>query len=774
MSIVQRKDDAAGLVCWLENVGRKDIDLVGGKNASLGEMINSLSAASIRVPGGFAITAQAYRFFLRENGLEKPMAAILDAWREGRSGLRETGQSLRSLLAEALIPPVLKDRIREAYADLCLRHGAQDVDVAVRSSATAEDLPDASFAGQQESFLNVTGIDEVLQACRECFASLYTDRAISYREEKGFDQLELALSVGVQKMVRAGSGCSGVMFSLDPESGFPDVVVINGNFGLGEPVVQGMVTPDEFMVFKPLLDRPGIKPIIKKELGDKRLKMVYSAAHGGTTELLETSEAERSRFVLSDEQVLELARWCARIEKHYGCPMDVEWAMDGDSGELYVVQARPETVQSRAGAGSFRSYALKESGPVLLKGLALGEAIASGTVRVMHAADDMDSFQDGEILVTEMTDPGWVPLMKRAGGLITNAGGRTSHAAIVSRELGLPAIVGCSEANTVLKNDQQVTLSCAEGEQGVVYEGLLDYEVSELSLEGLPETRTRLMLNVADPAMAFRWWRLPARGVGLARMEFIINNNIQVHPMALVHFDKVTDEAARAHIEALTRAYEDKCEYFVERLALDVGRIAAAQYPEPVIVRMSDFKTNEYAHLTGGRQFEPKEENPMLGFRGASRYYHPRYREGFDLECQAIRRVREAMGLDNVVIMIPFCRTLDEADKVLAVLEENGLKRGKRGLEVYVMCEVPSNVILADEFADRFDGFSIGSNDLTQLTLGIDRDSDELMSLFDERNPAVKAMISHVIQAARRKGRKVGICGQGPSDYFDFVVFLVE
>ncbi|MGA2125924.1 MAG: phosphoenolpyruvate synthase, partial [Xanthobacteraceae bacterium] len=630
----------------------------------------------------------------------------------------------------------------------------------MRSSATAEDLPDASFAGQQETYLNIRGEAALLDACRRCYASLFTDRAISYRQAKGFDHLKVALSVGVQRMVRSDLGAAGVMFSIDTETGFDKVVLLDAAWGLGENVVQGAVDPDEYQVFKPLLAQPALVPIIEKKLGEKAQKMIYAQDGDSPTRNVPTSKAERAAFVLNNADILTLARWACVIAEHYGCPMDMEWAKDGETGELFIVQARPETVQSRKEASAIKSYHLKSKGRKLVVGLSIGDAIVAGRVCLIDNPRDIDRFVDGAILVTQTTDPDWVPIMKRAAAIITDHGGRTSHAAIVSRELGLPAIIGTGNATHLLHDQQEVTVSCAEGDEGFVYEGRADYEIEELDFAGIPATRTQVMLNLANPAAAFRWWRIPADGVGLARMEFVVSNHIKVHPMALVHYDTLKDEDARRTIAELTRGYADKTEYFVDRLAHGLARIAAAYHPKPVIVRMSDFKTNEYANLVGGAAFEPKEENPMLGFRGASRYYSPRYRDGFALECRAIRRLREEMGFRNVVVMIPFCRSTKEADRVLAVMADNGLRRGENGLEVYVMCEIPSNVILAKAFSARFDGFSIGSNDLTQLTLGVDRDSEELAGLFDEQDEAVKWMIESVIREAHKAGAKVGLCGQ--------------
>ena len=759
---------------WFKDLDSDDVPVVGGKNASLGEMIRVLKDEGIRVPDGFATTADAYWAFLEANDITEKIRSHLEDLQSGDVSLQQVGKMIRRLFRHGNFPEDIAEAIRKAYRELCERYEVDEVDVAVRSSATAEDLPEASFAGQQETFLNVTGEEELLEACRKCYASLFTDRAITYREEQGFDHMKVALSVGVQKMVRSDKASAGVMFTIDTETGFPDVVVINAAWGLGENVVQGAVTPDEYRVFKPVLGTESLKPIIEKSRGDKGQKMVYTTGGSETTKNVDTSRRERQSFVLDDEEILQLGRWAAVIEEHYGMPMDIEWAKDGETGELFIVQARPETVQSQKEAGSLKTYALKETGETLVTGLAIGEAIAAGDVCVIKSADEIDRFQDDAILVTGMTDPDWVPIMKQASGIITDYGGRTSHAAIVSRELGIPAIVGTGDATHILEDDQTVTISCAEGDQGYVYEGALEFEESQVDLEEVPETQTRIMMNIASPAAAFRWWRLPCHGIGLARMEFIVNNVIEAHPMALVRFDDLEDDQARRQIAQLTRGYEDKTEYFVDHLARGIAKIAASQYPDPVIVRMSDFKTNEYADLIGGKQFEPEEENPMLGFRGASRYYSDQYREGFALECRAIKRVREEIGLSNVVIMIPFCRTPEEADQVLDVLAENGLERDQNGLEVYVMCEVPSNVVLADQFAERFDGFSIGSNDLTQLVLGVDRDSAELAYLFDERNEAVKRMIRDLIEVAHQNGAKVGICGQAPSDYPEFAAFLVK
>jgi pyruvate,water dikinase len=761
-------------IIWFEDLRRDDVPRVGGKNASLGEMVGSLAAKGVQVPPGYATTADAYWRFVTDNDLNALIVSTLADLESGKITLAEAGDAIRRAFLRGEWPKETADAITAAYAALSRRVGKDTADVAVRSSATAEDLPDASFAGQQETYLNIRGARALLDACRRCYASLFTDRAISYRQAKGFDHLKVALSVGVQSMVRSDIAGAGVMFSIDTETGFDKVVLINAAYGLGENVVQGSVDPDEYQVFKPLLTDPSLSPIIEKARGEKAQKMVYTDEAEQTTRNVPTSKAERAAYVLDDREILTLARWACVIEDHYGQPMDMEWAKDGESGDLFIVQARPETVQSRREASAFKTYRIKAKGRKIVSGLSIGDAVVAGKVCVIESARDISRFVDGAVLVTETTDPDWVPIMKRAAAIVTDHGGRTSHAAIVSRELGLPAIVGTGDATHVLHDEQEITVSCAEGDEGFVYEGIADYETEDLDLENIPESRTKVMLNLANPAAAFRWWRLPADGVGLARMEFVVNNQIKIHPMALVRYDALKDEAAKRRIDDLTTGYADKTEYFVDRLARSLARIAAAQYPAPVIVRMSDFKTNEYANLIGGAEFEPKEENPMLGFRGASRYYSPRYRDGFALECRAIRRLREEMGLRNVIVMIPFCRSTKEADRVLEVMAANGLERGKAGLEVYVMCEIPSNVILAKAFAERFDGFSIGSNDLTQLTLGVDRDSEALAELFDEQDEAVKWMIGNVIAEAHAAGAKVGLCGQAPSDHPSFAEFLVS
>ena len=771
--VCQMSNPSARYIAWFSEVGRDDGALVGGKNASLGEMIGKLKSAGVRVPDGFAVTANAYREFIAAAGLEDAIGRELDQLKRAPERLAEIGGAVRKMILDATLPPPLSQAIIGAYRDLA-DATKKPPSVAVRSSATAEDLPEASFAGQLETFLNVQGDDALLQACRRCFASLYTDRAISYRRTQGFDQMDIAISVGVQRMVRSDRACSGVVFSIDTDSGFPNVVLINGGWGLGETIVKGVIDPDEIEVFKPLLDRGKLLPIIRKRCGGKAQKLVYAETGDAPVALVETSSEERASLVLDDHEIMTLARWATEIERHYGQPMDMEWAKDGETGELFIVQARPETVQSRRSAQHLRRYRLKRRGEILLEGSAIGDAIAGGRVCRLTSAEDIADFKEGRILVTKMTDPDWVPIMKKAAAIVTDHGGRTSHAAIVSRELGLPAIVGAGNATATLVDEQEVTVSCAEGEKAFVYDGLLEFETEEIDLTEAPETRTQVMINLANPSAAFRWWRLPTDGVGLARVEFIIGSMIKVHPMALARFDDVQDDEARRRIENLTAAYADKKEYFVDGLAQGVARIAAAHYPNPVIVRLSDFKTNEYANLMGGRQFEPDEDNPMLGWRGASRYCHDGYRAGFALECEAIRRVRDKIGLVNVKLMVPFCRTIGEADSVLEELSSHNLKRGENGLEIYVMAEIPSNVLLAEAFAKRFDGFSIGSNDLTQLTLGVDRDSALLASVFDERNDAVKASIVDLLQRATRTGTPVGICGQAPSDYPDFVQFLVK
>ena len=766
-------------VRWFADIGIEDVPLVGGKNASLGEMYRALVAKGVRIPNGFAITAQAYRDFVREAGLEATLGETLkDLDARDLSDLRRRGSRIRQALLAASLPRTLERAILDAYAQLS--EGAPEpVDVAVRSSATAEDLPDASFAGQQETYLNVQGSLALLDTCKRCFASLFTDRAIAYRVEKGFDHQKVALSIGVQRMVRSDLAAAGVMFSIDTETGFEQAVLINASYGLGENVVQGSVNPDEFYVFKPTL-KEGYRPILSKRLGSKEFKLVYDIGGSKMVKNVPVSPDERVRFAVTDDDILTLARWACIIEDHYrakrgvASPMDMEWAKDGRTGELFIVQARPETVHSQRDGGIVETYRLRERSRVLASGRSVGGKIGEGRVRVLKSVQQIEQFREGDILVTDKTDPDWVPVMKRAAAIVTNRGGRTCHAAIVSRELGLPAIVGAENATERLTDGQLVTVSCAEGETGFVYEGHLPFDVERASVAELPRPSTAIMMNVANPEEAFRLSFLPNDGVGLAREEFIIANAIKAHPLALLDYARLDDPAVKAEIDRLTLGYSDKAQFFVEKLAQGVGMIGAAFYPKDVIVRLSDFKSNEYANLIGGRRYEPAEENPMLGFRGASRYYDPRYREGFALECRALLKVRDEMGLTNVKVMIPFCRTVEEGRRVLNEMAAHGLRRGERGLEVYLMCEIPSNAILSEEFAEICDGFSIGSNDLTQLTLGVDRDSELVAPLFDERNPAVKRIIAMAIEGAKRAGRKVGICGQAPSDYPEFARFLVE
>lgn len=764
---------------WFDQIGLEDVGLVGGKNASLGELYRELRPTGVMVPNGFATTAAAYRNFLAETGLNDLIAATLANLNvHDVESLQQCGRRIRNAIVSAPLPEEFSLAFTSAYAQLCSELDGLD-DVAVRSSATAEDLPDASFAGQQETYLNVCGEAQLLDACRRCFASLYTDRAISYRADKGFDDQRIALSVGVQQMVRSDLGASGVMFTIDTESGFADVVLINSAFGLGENVVQGTITPDEFFVFKPTL-REGHRPILRKTVGTKQYKMVYDTGGGKQTKNIPTTPDEQMRFSIEDEDILTLARWGYTIEDHYSekagskRPMDIEWAKDGRTGQLFIVQARPETVQSRKSIQTLESYRLKEKGDVLVTGHAVGAKIASGRICRISNAADLAQFRDGHVLVTEKTDPDWEPVMKKAAAIVTDRGGRTCHAAIVSRELGLPAIVGTGNGMQLLKDGQEVTVSCAEGDTGNVYEGLLEFDVDTASLTDFKRPNTQVMMNVGSPENVFSLAAIPNDGVGLARIEFIINHSVQIHPMALLGYEEITDWNVRQKIAELTLGYSDKPQFFVDRLAEGVAAIAAAFYPKPVIVRMSDFKTNEYANLIGGKPFEPVEENPMIGFRGASRYYDPRYAEAFGLECRAMRKVREEMGLTNVKLMIPFCRTVEEGRRVQMAMAPYGLERGKNGLELYVMCELPSNVFNAAQFAEIFDGFSIGSNDLTQLTLGVDRDSEIVAHVFDERDPAVVTAIQSAIEAAKASGRKIGICGQAPSDYPEFAEMLVE
>jgi pyruvate,water dikinase len=757
-------------------VSIKDVPLVGGKNASLGEMYQKLTKQGVFVPPGFAVTAYAYRYLLKKAGIEKGIRKILKGLDTNNlKDLAKRGAAVRELIMQSKFPPELDRAIKQSYRKLSKSFKIRAVDVAVRSSATAEDLPDASFAGQQESYLNIVGEEAVLQACKECFASLFTDRAISYRVDKKFDHFKIGLSIAVQKMVRSDKACSGVMFTLDTESGFRDVVLINSAWGLGEYIVKGAVNPDEYYVFKTTL-KAGFPAVISQRLGSKEKKLVYATGSGKPTKNMAVSPADRQRFSLNQKEVMQLAKWGVQIEEHYKRPMDIEWAKDGRSGQLYIVQARPETVVARKSTQMLEDYRLKKTGKVLITGTAVGAKIGQGPVSLIKSVKEISRFKPGSVLVTEMTDPDWEPVMKQAAAIVTNSGGRTCHAAIVSRELGIPCVVGTNRGTELLKNGRKVTVSCAEGEVGKVYDGLLPFEVIKTNLHKQSRPHTKIMMNVGEPQQAFTLSFIPNDGVGLAREEFIINNAIKVHPLALINFDRLKDARAKAKIAALTVGYKDKSKYFIDKLAQGIAMLAAAFYPKDVIVRLSDFKSNEYANLIGGRDFEPKEDNPMIGWRGASRYYDPKYEAAFRLECKAFRKVRETFGLTNVKIMVPFCRTPDEGERVLKIMASEGLKRGKNGLEVYVMCEIPSNVILAEEFAKIFDGFSIGSNDLTQLTLGIDRDSGilKIAGVSNEKSEAVKTLIRQVIHTARQAKRKIGICGQGPSDFPDFAEFLVK
>jgi pyruvate,water dikinase len=754
-------------------LGIKDVPLVGGKNASLGEMYRELKGEGIEVPNGFATTAEAYRLYIEHNNLHERIARALgELDTTDVRALAVTGARIRQWVLHGTMPQQMVDEIREAYKELEAEYG-DNTDVAVRSSATAEDLPTASFAGQQETYLNIRGTNNLLATCKQVFASLFTDRAISYRVDKGFTHMDVALSIGVQQMVRSDIGASGVMFSIDTETGFRDVVFITSAYGLGENVVQGAVNPDEFYVFKPTL-ATGKRPILKRQLGEKAVKMIYTSdpMAGMSTHNVRVSREERRKFSITDDEVLQLARYAASIENHYGRPMDIEWAKDGESGKLYIVQARPETVEAGKDATIHEVFHLRSRGKVLSTGKSVGQKIAAGKARVILEASHMFELQPGEVLITDMTDPDWEPVMKVASAIVTNRGGRTCHAAIIARELGIPAVVGTGDTTHAINTGQMVTVSCAEGDTGLVYEGEQEFEVEKIDLSHLEKPKTKIMLNLGNPELAFEISRLPAEGVGLARLEFIINNAIRVHPRALLEYDKL-DAQTRLKVDEIAAGYPGLRDYYVERLAEGVGTIAAAFYPRPVIVRMSDFKSNEYAQLIGGEQFEPKEENPMIGFRGAYRYPSADFAESFSMECEAMRQVREEMGLDNVALMIPFVRSVEEGRKVLELMEKNGLKRGENGLQIYVMCEIPANALLADQFLEHFDGFSIGSNDLTQLTLGVDRDSG-LVTGVDERNPAVLKLMEMAIEACQRHGKYVGICGQAPSDFPEITKWLVE
>ncbi|WP_155642359.1 phosphoenolpyruvate synthase [Pseudomonas alabamensis] len=760
-------------VVSLETLGVHDVEHVGGKNASLGEMISNLAGAGVSVPGGFATTAQAYRDFLEQSGLNDRIHAALDALDvDDIAALTQTGAQIRQWVMDAEFPPRLDAEIRSAFAEMA--GGNDNMAVAVRSSATAEDLPDASFAGQQETFLNIRGVDNVIRAAKEVFASLFNDRAIAYRVHQGFDHKLVALSAGVQRMVRSETGTAGVMFTLDTESGFRDVVFITGAYGLGETVVQGAVNPDEFYVHKATL-QAGRPAILRRNLGSKAIKMIYGdeAKAGRSVKTVDVDRAERARFCLSDAEVAELAKQAMIIEQHYQRPMDIEWAKDGDDGQLYIVQARPETVKSRSSANVMERYLLKEKGTVLVEGRAIGQRIGAGKVRVIKDVSEMDKVQPGDVLVSDMTDPDWEPVMKRASAIVTNRGGRTCHAAIIARELGIPAVVGCGNATQLLKDGQGVTVSCAEGDTGYIFEGELGFDIKQNSVDAMPELPFKIMMNVGNPDRAFDFAQLPNAGVGLARLEFIINRMIGVHPKALLNYAGLPPEL-KDSVDKRIAGYDDPVGFYVEKLVEGISTLAAAFYPKKVIVRLSDFKSNEYANLIGGKLYEPEEENPMLGFRGASRYISEAFRDCFELECRALKRVRNEMGLTNVEIMVPFVRTLGEASQVVDLLAENGLARGDNGLRVIMMCELPSNALLADEFLEYFDGFSIGSNDLTQLTLGLDRDSGIIAHLFDERNPAVKKLLANAIAACNKAGKYIGICGQGPSDHPDLAKWLME
>ena len=760
-------------VVSLDKLGKHDVEHVGGKNASLGEMISNLAGAGVSVPGGFATTAQAYRDFLEQSGLNDQIHQALDALDvDDVNELARAGAKIRQWIMEAEFPEKLNAEIRTAFAELSA--GNPDIAVAVRSSATAEDLPDASFAGQQETFLNIRGVENVIRAAKEVFASLFNDRAISYRVHQGFDHKLVALSAGVQRMVRSETGTAGVMFTLDTESGFRDVVFITGAYGLGETVVQGAVNPDEFYVHKNTLEA-GRPAILRRNLGSKAIKMIYGeeAKAGKSVKTIDVDLADRARFCLSDEEVSNLARQAMIIEKHYQCPMDIEWAKDGDDGKLYIVQARPETVKSRTSANVMERYLLKEKGTVLVEGRAIGQRIGAGKVRIIKDVSEMDKVQPGDVLVSDMTDPDWEPVMKRASAIVTNRGGRTCHAAIIARELGIPAVVGCGNATELLRDGQGVTVSCAEGDTGYIFEGELGFDIKQNSIDAMPELPFKIMMNVGNPDRAFDFAQLPNAGIGLARLEFIINRMIGVHPKALLNYPNLPQDI-KDSVDKRIAGYDDPVGFYVEKLVEGISTLAAAFTPKKVIVRLSDFKSNEYANLIGGKLYEPEEENPMLGFRGASRYISENFRDCFELECRALKRVRNEMGLTNVEIMVPFVRTLGEASQVIDLLAENGLARGENGLRIIMMCELPSNAILAEEFLEFFDGFSIGSNDLTQLTLGLDRDSGIIAHLFDERNPAVKKLLSNAIQACNKAGKYIGICGQGPSDHPDLARWLME
>lgn len=761
-------------IIWFEQLSMRDVDVVGGKNASLGEMIANLTKHGVRVPEGFATTSSAYREFLVQDDLSHRISDLLRTLdSENIDELSKTGQTIRQWIMDTDFPESLLNEITAAYQTM-MENAGTEISLAIRSSATAEDLPDASFAGQQETFLNISGLENVIEAVKKVFASLYNDRAIAYRVHRQFDHDKVALSAGIQRMIRSDIGVSGVMFTLDTESGFRDAVFITGAYGLGETVVQGAVNPDEFYVYKPAL-KNNLSAILRRNLGSKTIKIIYtdSSEPGSSIKTVHVDEDECGQFCLSDEQVIELARYAVTIEEHYGRPMDIEWALDGNDNHLYIVQARPETVESLTNQNVIERYTLKEKSDVLVEGRAIGQRIGAGTTRMIPAASEMARVKPGDVLVTDMTDPDWEPIMKRAAAIITNRGGRTCHAAIIARELGIPAIVGCGDATEKLTDGEPVTVSCAEGDNGFVYAGLLDFEITRTDTGQMPELPTKIMMNIANPSRAFAFAQLPNAGIGLARLEFIINNLIGIHPRALLEFDQQTDDI-KQQIKQRIAGYSDPISFYVDKLTEGISTLAAAFAPKPVIVRLSDFKSNEYAKLLGGDRYEPKEENPMIGFRGTSRYLSDEFRDCFELECRALKWVRDNMGLTNVEIMVPFCRTLEEADKVIQLLAKNGLKRGENGLRIIMMCEIPSNAVLAEEFLEYFDGFSIGSNDMTQLTLGLDRDSSLVAELFDERNPAVKKLLAMAIQACQKQDKYIGICGQGPSDFPDFAQWLLD
>ncbi|PJA71017.1 phosphoenolpyruvate synthase [Candidatus Pacearchaeota archaeon CG_4_9_14_3_um_filter_30_11] len=768
------KNRETDFVLPFNEVKIEDIPLVGGKNASLGEMYRELKQKGVEIPNGFAVTAFAYKHFMSVTGLkEKIKDLLLTLNTKDTQNLMAHGKKVREEILKAKIPEEIEKEIIYHYKKLSHEYKEKYTDVAVRSSATAEDLPDASFAGQQDTFLNIRGEEKILEACKKSFASLFTDRAISYREDKGFNHFDISLSIGIQKMVRSDLASSGVMFSIDTESGFKDVVYITSIYGLGENIVQGAVNPDEFYVHKPTLKK-GFNSIISKKVGDKKLKMIYSEESNKPVKNIFVNEKECNRYSITDNEILKLAKWAVTIEEHYKKPMDMEWAKDGKLGKLFIVQARPETVQSQKDLNKLEEYLLKEKGKILVEGKSVGSKIGSGKVRIIKDASGINYFKKGEVLVTEMTDPDWEPIMKIASAIITEKGGRTSHAAIISREFGIPAIVGTNDATHKLKNGEFVTVSCAEGEKGFVYSGKLKYKIITHNLKKIPKTKTKIMLIAGTPEQAFEQSFIPNDGVGLAREEFIISSYIKIHPNALINFENLKDKKLKDKIESLTLNYKNKRQFYIDKLAEGIGTLAAAFYPKDVIVRTSDFKTNEYRNLIGGELYEPNEENPMIGWRGASRYYSKNFIEAFKLECYALKKVRNEFGLKNVKIMIPFCRTVEEGKKVQKIMKTCGLKRGKEGLEIYVMCEVPSNVLLADEFSKIFDGFSIGSNDLTQLTLGLDRDSEIIASVSNENDPAVKKFVLEIIEKAKKNKRKIGICGQAPSDFPEFAKFLVE